>query len=157
MASWSEFERAAPDFASAGRRLLVGEDGVAIGFVASVGASGRPHVAPVCPIFAGDDLYISAGTQTPKVRDFRAGGEFCLHAFLGENDEEFQVAGSTREVLGPSERSAVHEAIPFPAFEVDDPIFRLVIERALWVYWERAGRPGTKAIRKRWQAGPGAA
>ena len=33
--SWAEFEQAAPEQAAAGRRLLVGADGVAIGFLAT--------------------------------------------------------------------------------------------------------------------------
>ena len=31
-----------------------------------------------------------------------------------------------------------------------DPIFRLAVERALWVYWECVGQPDTKPIRRRW-------
>ena len=150
LVSWAEFERAAPDFAAAGRRLLVGSDGGAIGFLATVGRRGAPHMAPVCPIFCDDHLYLSAGIATPKVRDLRNDGAFALHAFLGQNDEEFQIAGSAAEVTDPAERGAVHDAIPFAAFNRADPIFRLVIERALWVYWERVGRPDTKAIRRRW-------
>jgi hypothetical protein len=44
----------------------------------------------------------------------------------------------------------VHDAIPFPSFQRTDPIFRLSVERALWVYWERAGQPDTRAVRRRW-------
>ena len=157
MTSWAEFDRAAPDLASAGRRLLVGPDGVAIGFLATVGSSSKPHISPVCPVFCGHHLYLVAGARTPKLRDLRASDAFSLHAFLGEEDEEFQVSGFSAEVFDPGERAAVHEAIPFGAFKKDDPIFRLIIERALWVYWERAGKPDTKAIRRRWPPGRGAA
>jgi hypothetical protein len=150
VATWSEFERAAPDFGDAGRRLFTGADGVAIGFLATVSAAGTPHLAPVCPIFSGANLYLSAGTHTPKVRDFRTSGAFVLHAFLGADDEEFQLAGIAIEVEDPAERQAVHAAIPFTAFQASDPVFRLGIERALWVYWERTGQPDTKAVRRRW-------
>jgi hypothetical protein len=150
MASWSELERAAPDFAAAGRRLLVGSDGVAIGFLASVSAQATPHLSPVCPIFCGADLYVSAGAHTPKAGDLRATGRYVLHAFLAAEDEEFQIAGRACEVGDPSERAAVHAAIPFAAFRTGDPIFRLSVERALWVHWERPGRPDTKAVRRRW-------
>jgi hypothetical protein len=152
MVSWSEFERAAPDFGATGRRLLVGADGVAIGFLATTSVRGTPRLAPVCPIFSGDHVYLSTGTRTPKVQDLRANQAYALHAFLGENDEEFQIAGMAGEVLDASERSEVHGAIPFAAFNKDDPIFRLAIERVLWVYWERVGKPDTRAVRKRWPA-----
>jgi hypothetical protein len=75
-----------------------------------------------------------------------------LHAFLGANDEEFQVAGRAAEVLDETQRSAVHAAIPFAAFQRADPVFRLDVERALWVYWERVGQPDTRAVRRRWTA-----
>ncbi len=151
MGSWAEFEAAEPGFAAAGRRLLVGSDGVAIGFLASVSARSVPHLAPVCPIFAGPQLCVSAGAHTPKAEDLRATGGYVLHAFLAANDEEFQIAGRATEVLDAAERAAVHQAIPFAAFKREDPIFRLSVDRALWVYWERVGQPDTKAVRRRWR------
>jgi len=157
MATWAEFERAAPDFAATARRLLVGSDGVAIAFLATVTQANTPRLAPVCPIFRGHHVYLSAGADTPKVRDLRVKRVYTLHAFLGKNDEEFQFSGTSSEVTGSRERAAVHEAIPFGAFSKRDPIFRLVIERALWVHWERAGQPDTKAIRKHWPSREGVA
>lgn len=155
MASWSQFEEAAPEIAAAGRRRLVGPDGVALGFLATVSADGVPHLSPVCPIFAGSDLYLSAGAHTPKAGDLRASGRYVLHAALGANDEEFQIAGRAHEVLDSAERAAIHAAIPFAAFKTTDPIFRFSIERALWVYWERVGQPDTKPIRRRWSSAEG--
>jgi hypothetical protein len=152
MASWSEFAGAAPDFAAAGRRLLVGADGVAIGFLATARA-GTLHLSPVCPIFCGEHLYLIASARTPKVRDLRAGGGFVLHTFLGEADEELQVAGSPFGVVDPVERSAVHEVVPYPSFRRDDPIFRLLVERALWVHWEGLGTSDARAVRRRWPVG----
>lgn len=152
--SWAELERQAPGLAEAGRRQLVGDDGVAIGFLATSSVDATPHLSPVCPVFCGDHLYVSAGARTPKARDLSASptrsGAYVLHAFLGAHDEEFQVAGRAALVDDPAERSAVHEAIPFAAFQRDDPIFRLEIERSLHVYWERVGQPDTRAVRERW-------
>jgi hypothetical protein len=156
MASWADFEADAPDLAGAGRRLLVGPDGVAIGFLASVGAAGGPHLSPVCPVFCGRHVYVVAGARTPKARDlgFRRG--YALHALLGANDEEFRIAGRASAVPAADERAAVHEAVPFAAFGRDDPIFRLDVERALWVSWERVGKPDTRAVRRRWPRPAGA-
>jgi hypothetical protein len=150
--SWADFEARAPELAAAGHRRLVGDDGVAIGFLATAADAASIHLSPVCPIFCGAHLYLSAGRSTPKVRDLRRGGYFALHAFLGENDEEFQVAGRAAEATDEAERSAVHEAIPFQAFQRADPVFRLSIERALWVFWENVGQPDTRAVRRRWSA-----
>jgi hypothetical protein len=152
MPSFAAFEAAAPDFAAAARRLLVGADGVAIGLLATASAGGRPHLAPVCPVFCDDELHVVATARSPKTADLRATGVYVLHAFLGAHDEELQLAGRAVEVREASERAAVHAAIPFAAFERSDPIFRLGIERALWVYWERAGQADTKAVRRRWRA-----
>ena len=157
MAGWSEFEKAAPEFGAAGRRLLIGADGVAIGFLASVSVGGAPHLSPVCPIFAGEHLYLSAGAHTPKAADLRTSGAYVLHALLATNDEEYQVAGRALEIHDLIERSAVHAAIAFGAFKTTDPVFRLSIERALWVCWERVGQPDTKAVRRRWQSNWGTA
>ena len=150
MKGWAAFAEVAPEFAEAGKRLLVGDDGVAIAFLATADGTGAPHLSPVCPIFAGGDLYLSASGRTPKVRHLRDNGRFALHAFLGESDEEFRVSGVASEVVDPDERSAVHDAIRFAVFDPEDPIFRFWIEAAVWVYWERAGQPDTRAVRRRW-------
>jgi Pyridoxamine 5'-phosphate oxidase len=149
-ASFAAFESASPAFGAAARRLFVGADGVAIGFLATVSERGRPHLAPVCPVFCGDDLFVVAAARSPRTADLRTNSAFVLHAFLGQSDEELQLAGRAVAIEGPDERAAVHAAIPFASFQRTDPIFRLDVERALWVYWERAGQPDTKAVRRRW-------
>jgi hypothetical protein len=151
-ASWRELSQRAPELAEAGRRLLVGADGIAIAFLATA-ARGGPHLSPVCPVFSGTGLFVVAAAATPKARDLRTRGRFALHAFLGASDEEFQVAGRAREVEDAAERAQVHRDVRFAAFDRADPIFELAIERALWVHWERPGQPGTRAIRQRWRAG----
>ena len=152
--SFAAFAAAAPDFAAAARRLFVGADGVAIGFLATVSGDGRPHLSPVCPVFCGGDVYLVAAAHSPKTSDLRANGAFVLHAFLGASDEELQLAGRAREVERTEERAAVHAAIPFASFQRSDPIFRLALERALWVHWERPGQPDTRAVRRRWPEQP---
>ena len=78
----------------------------------------------------------------------RARRAYVLHAFLGANDEEFQTGGLADEIIDAEHRARVHGAIRFGAFNVADPVFRLDIDRALWVYWERVGQPDTKPIRR---------
>jgi hypothetical protein len=151
---WSAFSDAVPDFAAAGSRLLVGDDGVAIAFLATADERGSPHLAPICPIFCGPNLYLSAASGTPKISDLRQNGRYVLHAFLGASDEEFQLRGRAHEVSEERERAAVHEAIPFDAFDRTHPIFQFGFESAVWVSWERPGQPDTRAIRRRWPSRP---
>jgi hypothetical protein len=135
---------------AAARRLMIGPDGVALAFLATVGEGERPHLAPVCPVICGAHVYLVAAAHTPKAADLRARPAFVLHALPGAADEELQVAGIARLVDEAAERAAVHAAVPFAAFSRTDPIFRLELERALWVRWERVGQPDTRAVRTRW-------
>jgi len=146
---WGDFEHAAAEIAAAGRRLLTGPDGVAIGFLATVG-DGSVHISPVCPIFCRSSLFLIAVEGSPKTSDLRIRGAYALHAFLGQNDEEFQIAGRAAEIVDAEERADVHGSVRFAAFNRSDPIFALDVDRALWVYWERVGQPDTKAVRRRW-------
>jgi hypothetical protein len=149
MADWAAFAHEAPELAAAGLRLLGETRQDAIGLLASVGADGTPHLAPVCPVFCGGALYLSVAARSPKRRDLEADGRYVLHAFLGEGDEEFQVAGRAARVADPEERARVHRAIRF-VFQRDDPLFRLDVARVLHVAWERPGQPGTRAVPRRW-------
>jgi hypothetical protein len=151
MTNWNEFEKQAPDIAAAGWRLLRA-DGIAIGFLATVTRHGRPRMAPVCPIFANGSMYLSVGTHTPKLDDLTRNGFYVLHAFLGQDDEEFQMSGRAVEITDQSERVSIHSAIRFGAYDTGDPIFKLLLERCLWVTWENAGKPGTRSIYRRWKA-----
>jgi hypothetical protein len=154
MASWSDLEKDARDLAAVGRRLFKA-DSVAIGFLATIARNGSPRISPVCPIFAGDHVYVSVGAHTPKKEDLSRDGRFSLHAFLGPEDEELQVSGRAVEVTDPTQRSFVHGAIRFGAFSRDDPVFRLDLQRCVHVRWERVGRPDTRSIRRSWSTASG--
>ena len=147
---WSEFESREPEMAVAGTRLLGHDDGVAIGFLATIGDA--LHLAPVCPIFCDDAICLSVGAGTPKRRDLERDGRYVLHAFLGPSDEEFQIAGRAVEIVDAESRARVHRAIRFGSFDSSDPLFRLDIERAMWGYWQNAGQPGTRPVRRFFRA-----
>ena len=155
MARWLRFAHDAPAFADAVRRTFVGRDGVAIAFLATASRAADPHLAPICPIFADDGLYVSAVLHTPKVRDLRAGSRFALHAFLGRDDEEVQLRGRAHEILDDPTRARVHAAIRFAAFDPTHPIFEFDIESAVWVHWQNPGEVDTRPVRNVWrQRGP---
>jgi hypothetical protein len=145
---WAEFAAAAPDFAVAGKRLLLRESDIAIGFLATV--SRTLHLAPVCPIFCAGAIYLSVGATTPKRRDLDDDGRYVLHALLGPSDEEFRLSGRVQRIDAAAARARVHASIRF-IFGRDDPIYRLDIRRAMWGFWENAGKPGTRPVRRHWR------
>ena len=151
MVSWSAFASSTEVLAASGRRLLGGADGNPIAFLATASPTGNPRLAPVCPIFSGDDLFLSIAQSSPKCSDLRTTGRYTLHAFLGENDEEFQISGGAALLQNPAEIAAVHKDIPF-TYQTQDPVFRLDIQRALWCFWENVGQPDTRPIRQLWCA-----
>jgi hypothetical protein len=142
-------EQEAPELTRRGRRLFGGES--AIGFLSTGARDARPRIAPVSPIFALHDLYLSIEKDTPKRFDLLNDGRYMLHAFLGKDDEEFQVPGRAALVSDAAERASVHAAITFQ-FQSADPIFALDLERCFWGYWENVGQPGTYPVKERWVA-----
>ena len=140
MARWSDLTRAAPDLAATGKRLLFGSQGTEVALLATVDTAGYPRMAPVCPIFAGEGLYVLVGAATPKHAHLASNGRFCLHAQVGADDLEFQIRGHARRVEDPDEKQRVLEAIRFPSFDPNDPLFELELTRCLAVTWPAPGQ-----------------
>ena len=151
--SWAEFERSAAEFGAAGRRRLIGSDGVAIGFLASVSPRGGLHVSPVFRSSA-ETRSTSALERTREGRGPPRDAHLRPARVPQRNDEEFQVAGSATEVADEPERAAVHAAIPSrrSSARIDLPSRRRA--RVLGVLGER-GSPDTKPIARRWPAREG--
>ena len=112
---WSEFAADAPALAEVGRQLLWRPD-QGIAAILATESSAGPGVAPVCPIFALDGVYLLVGPATPKHRQLRRSGRYALHAPVGADDLEFQISGRARLVQSAETRNAVLAAIPFPSF-----------------------------------------
>lgn len=146
--SWSNFRLAAPQIAAVGSRLLHRPDRGEAAILATTGRDGAPRVAPVCPVFTEQGMYVLAGAATPKVAQFRHDPCYALHAQVGADDLEFQVSGRVRVVDSTAERSEVLAAVPFESFDPQDPIFELLIGRALTVSWPSPGQP----VKLRWVA-----
>ena len=140
MLRWREFKTAAPKIASIGEKLLFNPDSGKVAILASIDAKNQPWTAPFCPIFAGEGMYILSAANTPKTSHLTRNSQYALHAMLGEDDLEFQVSGAARSVLNTTERSLVLNAIPFPNYDPNDPIFELLIARALTVTWPKPGK-----------------
>lgn len=145
---WPEFHRAAPDIAAVGRRLLYHPDRGEVAILATVDHHGAPRVAPVCRVFTAAALYVLASAGTPKAAQLQRDPRYALHAQVGADDLEFQIAGRARLLDSAAERAEVLAAVPFDSFDPDDPIFELLIGSALAVT-----RPAPdSAVRLRWAA-----
>lgn len=155
MISWKKFSQLKPDWALAAKRLRLQPgstpDPNGIGFIATVAKDGRPRMAPVCPIYAMDNLWLSVSRRTVKAHDLQNDGRYTLHAFLGENDEEFQISGFARIVENEKEKVDVQNAITFQ-YDPADFIFELTLVRAVWAYWINPGQPGTRVVKQTWQS-----
>ena len=130
MASWGELEAAAPDIASAGRRLIYrGEDGEAL--LATVRDGTPPRIHPVNVGIVDRRLYMFVIGRSAKRNDLEADGRFALHTHVDPaSPSEFQVRGRAREVTDEHVRASVGSGW---AFTVDESyrLFELSIESAL--------------------------
>ena len=147
LVNWGEFELRRPGLADLGRRLLRGEGDGQVAWLATHGYRAA-HIAPVCPIFAGEGLYLLVEIGSPKMRDLLWNGRYALHAQLGEDDLEFQISGYGRIVGDPAEREPVIAAIPYEHYDLDNCVYELYVRRALAVHWDEPGKPR----RVRWRA-----
>ena len=158
MASWKEFAEAEPEMAKLGLRLLKKlareELRPEIAYLATVRADGSPRVHPVCPVIAGEHLYVSIGGDSAKLGDLRRDGRYMIHAMPGKDDDEFAVRGSASEANDPSTRGLVVEAAAASGINTGDReiVFRFGIERADTAYWENVGQPNTRPVRRKWVA-----
>jgi hypothetical protein len=151
MAGWADLERARPEMAALGRALLKRHQ---VAYLATVRPDGGPRVHHVCPVIAGDALYVSIGAGSPKLRDLRNDGRYMLHFMCGEEDAEFNVRGTAHEVTDAAEQHAVRTAAGDEGlrFTDEEVLFLLGIDRADSARWENFGTAMIRAVRQRWLA-----
>jgi hypothetical protein len=153
MATWQEFAEAEPEMAALGASLLSNKtDQVA--YLATSRPDGGPRVHPVCPVIAGDDIYLAIGPQSPKLGDLRRDGRYMLHAMPGKDDAEFNIRGYATEANDTATHEAVEKAAAAVGLNVmpAEVLFRLDITQAATTRWERVGQPDTKPVRRRWRS-----
>jgi hypothetical protein len=106
MASWSDFESAAPEMAEAGKKLLY-QSGVGLAYLATVRIDGAPRLHPICPTVVNGQLCALIG-PSHKRDDLRRDGRYALHTFPAPNiDDEFLVMGRAMLI----EDSAIAESV----------------------------------------------
>ena len=91
MATWADFQSAAPQLATKGRALLY-QYSPPLGYLATVRSDGGPRVHPFCPIVAEGGLWAFILRHSPKGADLRRDPRFALHAICPTDvDDEFFV------------------------------------------------------------------
>jgi hypothetical protein len=148
MATWAEFEAAAPEIARIGRGLL---DRHHMAYLATVRRDGSPRVHPVSPFIIDGRLLVATPPSSPKAGDQRRDGRCMLHALPGDDDAEFSVRGRAALLGGGPDRDAVLGRAPHWV-KRDDCIFEYDVEEAATAHWVNAGKPGTYPVRDRWSA-----
>jgi hypothetical protein len=107
--SWGEFAEQVPDLARFGVERLT----AAPAYLATVRCSGVPRVRPVTPIFTDDGLYLYMEPTSPKARDIRDRGWYCLHNGVPDDagtGGEFNVTGLGLAIEDPGMWTLVAEA-----------------------------------------------
>ena len=144
MASWSEFEAAAPELAAGVRRHL---DAHTHKTLATVRADGSPRISGSESRFVDGELWIGSMWDALKARDLRRDPRFALHSGSPDPDAgwigDAKIAGLAVEV---TERGATSHRFRLDITELvvvtlGDPADHLVIES-----WHE-GR-GLKRIRR---------
>lgn len=148
MAPWGVFAESAPHLARIGRRLF---EYYGIGFLATVRRDGSPRIHPVVPIVAHGALYTFVAPDSPKRWDLLNDGRFALHAPLGQDDEEFMLAGIAMRVLDDALCAQIADVAPFDPHS-GSLLFELRIHTCHWTIWENVGQPDTRPVREAWRA-----
>lgn len=162
MVPWTQFEMEAPELAGHGRRLLY-QYGVGLGYLGTVRRDGGPRMHPVCPILAGDGLYVFIVNMSYKYRDLLRDPRYALHSFASEppppgvtdGDEEFYITGEAVYRNDDADlRARVVEAtggqLGTHAFE---ELFELRLGNALYSIWHNFAQPDTWPEYTKWRAG----
>jgi hypothetical protein len=130
MKSWDVFERAEPDLAENGRRLLY-QRGDGEGFLTTVAANGTPRIHPLNVGVRDGRLLVFIQGHSAKARDLETNPRYALHAHQDPaTPHEFMVRGEARLVIDSAVRAA---AAADWFFRVSDtyPLYELLIEHAL--------------------------
>lgn len=130
MATWAEFEAAAPDVAAAGRRLLY-RDGRGQAMLATVrGEEEPPRMNPITLAIV-DGRVFAFILKSPKLADLERDGRYALHSHHDPAaPSEFALRGRARLVVDAAVQAA---AAAEWEFEVDDAyrLFEFSIDSAL--------------------------
>jgi len=130
MATWTDFETAAPELAAKGRELLY-RTGAGEALFVTIRGDGLPRAHPVNAGVIDGHLYTFAQAKSAKRRDLEEDGRYALHAYLiPEAPHEFLLRGHVR-LIEDAELRQMTAKDWFFAVSDDYPLFELMISNAL--------------------------
>ena len=137
MASWSDFEAAAPDLAREVRERL---DAHTHKTIATLRADGSPRISGTETAWAEGDLWIGSMWQARKARDLQRDARYALHG--GSDDPpgwtgDAKVAGVAEEVTDPERVRRINGAA---AAGGPSHLFRLELEEVSAVRLDPTGK-----------------
>ncbi|HEX6393393.1 MAG TPA: pyridoxamine 5'-phosphate oxidase family protein [Acidimicrobiales bacterium] len=142
MATWAEFEDAAPHLASKGRSLLY-QYGPPLGYLATVRPDGGPRVHPFCPVVSEGGLWGYILRHSPKGADLRRDPRFALHAFSPKDvDDEFFIRGQADpfEPTADLKAAIISAALPARVGADEEQLFQLHIDRTMVATYTHRGQ-----------------
>jgi Pyridoxamine 5'-phosphate oxidase len=172
VATWSEFESAAPRMAAVawtlwpgitaqhrGEPKPAGAPWFPVAFLATIRPDGSPRLHPFCPVLAAGRLFAAIPASSPKGDDLRRDPRCAIHALPGPDDDELSIRARAIEAGNdPGVRAAAIAAV-MPSgvggmIETvrADPIFEFDVIRVDVARWLDIGQPGTRAERQTWKA-----
>ena len=123
MASWSDFETAAPELAARVKALF---DAHKHKTIATLRKDGSPRISGTETTFRDGELWIGSMWQALKAKDLQRDPRFALHSGSGEPDDDWagdaKVAGLAHEVV---EEAKVKELNGEAAANGPSHLFRL--------------------------------
>jgi hypothetical protein len=170
VATWSQFEREAPELAAYAARLWpgvvalgrgeqLGEAPVfSIGYLASIRPDGGPRLHPFCPIIAGGRLFAAIPPSSPKGWDLRRDPRCVIHALPGPEDDELCIRATAREVSDDDVKQLVRQVVGRSGVGgmvetvSHHPLFEFELHQVDVARWVDVGQPGTHAVRQQWRA-----
>ena len=169
MATWAEFETAAPELAAAAAQRWPGivaldrgepimQPVFEVAYLATIRPDGRPRLHPFCPVLAGGRLFAAIPPASPKGHDLRRDPRCAIHALPGPEDDELCVLALATEVGDDATRTMVADVVTrsdvggMIATVTDHPLFEFAIEQVDVARWVNVGQRGTYPERFRWSA-----
>jgi hypothetical protein len=150
LATWQEFEEAAPEMAALGLQQL---KKFGLAYLGTLYPDGSPRVNPVCPVLCGGRLFVATPERSPKFQHLLADGRYVLHMLPGKQEEEFWVRGIARHSDDAELRQRVMKAAEgITRIQPDEVLFEYDIQAAGTTTWADFGTPNHRPQRKFWRA-----